>query len=62
MNHLPAIGFPEMAFVKQTLIKSELAEVSEAVQSALSTLVLPETVTSGQTVAVAVGSRGINRG
>jgi len=61
MNDSGTIHFPEMAFIKQSLAKSTLTEASEAVRSALKKLVLPESVTSGQTVAVAVGSRGINQ-
>jgi len=61
MNDSGTIHFPEMAFVKQSLAQSRLTETSEAVRSALEKLALPESVISGQTVAVAVGSRGINQ-
>ena len=61
MNTLNTIHFPKMAFVKQKLISSKLEKLSEAVSSALTGLILPQEIKPGQTVAVAIGSRGINQ-
>jgi len=61
MNTFNPIDFPEMAFIKQRLISSKIENVSEAVFSALKELSLSQEIKPGQTVAVVVGSRGINQ-
>ncbi len=49
-----------MAFVKRHLPASTLGNVSDAVSHCLTHLALPEALKPGETVAVAVGSRGID--
>ena len=61
MNPSEAASFPKMAFVKQRLKRSCLVNISETIKSELDKLTLNKTVKSGQSVAVAVGSRGIDR-
>ncbi len=53
--------YPDMAVVKQKLYSSGINDISAAVLSALSAFTISEMVKPGKTVAVAVGSRGINR-
>jgi hypothetical protein len=62
MNHPKSFIFPEMAFVRQTFVKSVISDVSAAVQSSLNDL--PHGISAyrsetGESVAVAVGSRNI---
>ncbi len=52
-------AFPEVARVRQTLHRAALGDVPQAVRSALSALALDGSTRPGETVAVAVGSRGI---
>jgi hypothetical protein len=52
---------PEMAVVKQKLYRSQIPDVSGAVSRALAGLLRSDEIKEGQTVAIAVGSRGIDR-
>jgi len=53
--------FPEMATVHQRLYSAPTIDIPDAVTRALSTVSLAERTRPGGTVAVAVGSRGIDR-
>lgn len=53
-------AFPDMARVRQKLHRAAITDIPRAVQSALNGLDLNGSVTPGQSVAVAVGSRGIS--
>jgi len=53
--------YPDMAVVKQKLYSSGINDIPAAVLSALSAFTISDMVKPGKTVAVAVGSRGINR-
>jgi len=55
------ITYPDIALVKQKLESSDMSNVPAAVISALSDLPLSNMVHPGETVAVAIGSRGINK-
>ena len=55
------LQYPEMAKVKQRLYSSRLSDITEAVFSALSELPVFKKTKPGETAAVAVGSRGIDR-
>jgi len=59
-NH-SVINFPDMAFVKQTIHRTPILDISNIVDSSLSNLSVFHETNSGGTVAVAVGSRGINK-
>lgn len=61
MSDLKSIQLPQMAFIKQELNTSKLKKVSDAVFSALSHINLPKETKPGDSVAVVVGSRGIDR-
>ena len=61
MNNTKPMTYPDMAVVKQKLYSSGINDISAAVLSALSAFTISEMVKPGKTVAVAVGSRGINR-
>jgi hypothetical protein len=60
-SDFPALNFPEMAFFRQKLFVSDMHDAAGAVQASLASL--PDTCPSnpGATVAVAVGSRKIDR-
>lgn len=53
--------YPDMAVVKQKLYSSGINDIPAAVLSALSAFTISHMVKPGKIVAVAVGSRGINR-
>lgn len=61
MNENSMVFLPEMAFVKRHLPASTLGSVSGAVSHCLTNLALPEALKPGETVAIAVGSRGISK-
>ncbi len=61
MNNTKPMTYPDMAVVKQKLYSSGINDVPAAVLSALSAFTISDMVKHGKTVAVAVGSRGINR-
>jgi hypothetical protein len=52
---------PEMTYVKQRLKRAPVGDVTRSVADALDRLKLDPVIRKGQTVAVAVGSRGIRR-
>ncbi|MBW1899017.1 MAG: DUF362 domain-containing protein, partial [Deltaproteobacteria bacterium] len=52
--------FPGMALVKQTLFRSQIIDIRNAVETTLKKLNPERPFRQGETVAVAVGSRGIN--
>lgn len=52
--------FPEMATVKQALFRSQITDIRNAVKTTLKKLNLKRPFNHGETVAVAVGSRGIH--
>ncbi|MGD8269280.1 MAG: DUF362 domain-containing protein, partial [Desulfobacterales bacterium] len=52
--------YPEVARVRQALHQAALGDVPQAVRSALASLAIEGLTRPGETVAVAVGSRGIN--
>jgi hypothetical protein len=56
----PTQTFPDMARVRQKLHRAAIEDIPGAVQSAMNGLDLDGSYTPGQTVAVAVGSRGIS--
>ncbi len=60
MNLIKTLKYPDMAVVKQKLFSSKLHDIKGTVSSALSNLPGTE-IQKGDTVAVAVGSRGISR-
>ncbi|MGE4296877.1 MAG: hypothetical protein AB7E47_02515 [Desulfovibrionaceae bacterium] len=55
------IAFPPMALVGQTFDATAIADMDAAVRQAVAPLDLAAAVRPGQSVAIAVGSRGINR-
>jgi len=61
MNNTEPMTYPDMAVVKQKLYSSGINDIPAAVLSALSAFTISDMVKPGKTVAVAVGSRGINR-
>lgn len=61
MNNTKPMTYPDMAVVKQKLYSSGINDIPAAVLSALSAFTISDMVKPGKTVAVAVGSRGINR-
>ncbi|MFN2302761.1 MAG: lactate racemase domain-containing protein, partial [Anaerolineales bacterium] len=60
MKHTAPMIFPDTAVVKQNLYDSPIQDISAAVLSSLSALPVFASATTGSTVAVAVGSRGIS--
>ncbi len=52
---------PKMAVVKQNLYRSEISDVSRAVSRAMAGLLRSDRVKAGETAAIAVGSRGIDK-
>ncbi len=61
MNNTKPMTYPDMAVVKQKLYSSGINDIPATVLSALSAFTISDMVKPGKTVAVAVGSRGINR-
>jgi hypothetical protein len=61
MDNIISVRYPELALVKQKLYKSAIPDVPYTVLESLKSLTLEDRIKPGQTVAVAVGSRGINR-
>ena len=61
MDNIISVQYPEVALVKQKLHKSAIPDVSYTVLESLKSLPLEDRIKPGQTVAVAVGSRGIHR-
>lgn len=61
MNNTKPMTYPDMAVVKQKLYSSGINDIPAAVLSALSAFTISDMVKPGETVAVSVGSRGINR-
>ena len=61
MNPKSTFQFPEMAAIRQRLYSAPIAHVPDAVSKALSTISFADRTNAGDTVAVAVGSRGIDR-
>jgi len=57
----PERKFPNMAIVRQTLFKSNIIDVRNAVRISLQHLDPKRTFNQGDTIAVAVGSRGISQ-
>ncbi|MCJ7617781.1 MAG: DUF362 domain-containing protein [Desulfobacterales bacterium] len=55
------IKYPDMALVKQKLYKSGINDLSTKILSTLSSLPIVNSINSEETVAVAVGSRNINK-
>ncbi|WP_459938629.1 nickel pincer cofactor-dependent isomerase, group 22 [Desulfonatronum parangueonense] len=60
-NLLASIRFPDMALVRQKLDSTELGSVAAVLAVQANALNFREKVKPGQTVAIAVGSRGIHR-
>jgi len=54
------VKYPRLAFVRQTLTRSPVKDISDSVTASLSSL-FPLDFKHGETVAVAVGSRGIDK-
>jgi hypothetical protein len=61
MDNIISFQYPEVALVKQKLYKSAIPDVPYTVLESLKSLPLENGINPGQTVAVAVGSRGIHR-
>lgn len=61
MNHAKSSQFPRVALVRQNLFQAPLDDVAGSVAGALDRLPLAGRFSPGQRVAVAVGSRGIDR-
>ena len=61
MDNIISVQYPEVALVKQKLHKSAIPDVPYTVLESLKSLPLEDRIKPGQTVAVAVGSRGIHR-
>lgn len=55
-----SFSFPEVALIRQELHQAALRDIPQAADTALADLAIDSMVTPGQTVAVAVGSRGIS--
>lgn len=60
MTKATPTAYPEVARVRQALQRAALGDVPQAVRSALASLAIEGLTRPGETVAVAVGSRGIN--
>jgi hypothetical protein len=60
MNNADKKKFPEVALVRQTLHHAALSDIPQATDNAVSDFLNSRQVTPGQSVAVAVGSRGIS--
>ena len=60
MTKATPLTYPEVARVRQALHQAALGDVPQAVRSALASLAIEGLTRPGETVAVAVGSRGIN--
>jgi hypothetical protein len=60
MTKATPIAYPEVARVRQALHRAALGDVPQSVRSALASLAIEGLTRPGQTVAVAVGSRGIS--
>ncbi len=56
-----SMTYPDMAVIKQTLYTSEISDITAEVSSTLSKLSTKTFPEPGKTIAVAVGSRGINK-
>jgi len=61
MTPIAPVQIPEMALVRQKLYSAPIADLSAAVSQACATVPIADRTTAGDTVAVAVGSRGIDR-
>ena len=61
MKSTESINYPEMALVKQRLYASKLRNLQDTLQSSISALPVLNQTKPGDTVAVAVGSRGIDQ-
>ena len=61
MKGTESINYPEMALVKQRLYASKLRKLQDTLQSSISALSVLNQTKPGDTVAVAVGSRGIDQ-
>jgi hypothetical protein len=60
MKNIISGQYPEVALIKQKLNRSAIPDVPHAVMESLKHLTLEDRIKPGQTVAVAVGSRGID--
>jgi len=60
MNNDTIDKFPDMTFVKQKLYSSRIDNISSAVRGAIEKIKVHSKIRAGETVAVAVGSRGID--
>ena len=60
MNSIAPYPLPEMATVRQRLYSAPIADASAAVSQTFSTVPIADRTGAGDTVAVAVGSRGID--
>ena len=60
MTKATPTAYPEVARVRQALQRAALGDVPQAIRSALASLAIEGLTRPGETVAVAVGSRGIN--
>ncbi|MBW1846451.1 MAG: hypothetical protein JRJ27_04735 [Deltaproteobacteria bacterium] len=60
MNITSPNTYPEVALIQQRLQASKLEDLPRAVMDSLNGLPVLKMTTPGDTVAVAVGSRGIN--
>lgn len=61
MDNSDLIKYPKFALVKQKLFKSTIKNISNTLAKTLANLTLNQAVNPGQSVAVAVGSRGISQ-
>jgi hypothetical protein len=61
MDNKMSVQFPEIALVKQKLYRSAIPDIPYTVLESLKSLPLKDRIKPGQTVAVAVGSRGIHQ-
>ena len=61
MDNKLSVQYPEVALVKQKLNKSAILDIPLTVLESLKSLSLKDRIKPGQTVALAVGSRGIHR-
>jgi len=60
MDNIISVQLPEVALIKQKLYRSAIPDVPYTVLESLKSLPLEDRIKPGQTVAVAVGSRGIH--
>ncbi|MFZ0612713.1 MAG: DUF362 domain-containing protein [Desulfobacterales bacterium] len=60
MTQPSSLEFPEVSRIRQELHREALADVARAVRAALAPLAVADATKPGETVAVAVGSRGIS--